>query len=176
MSEEHTISAVSTQTRDYGDGAKAKRVYYVKLEGVVPKVGVQAFELHKLQTSKPPAVGHKLDVKMFQEGEFSGTPFVKIIQEYKADAPRQQSGGRDDATGQSIERQVAAKCAAEMAAAAGGDAPTMVANFEAVFDIVIGKIQAAPQQQLPVATAEVPAETDGLVPAATTADGDDIPF
>lgn len=54
------------------------------------------------------------------------------------------NGRRDDATGQSIERQVAAKAAAEMAVSAGGDAPTLIANFEAYFDIVAAKIAGQP--------------------------------
>lgn len=54
------------------------------------------------------------------------------------------NGRRVDETGVSIERQVAAKAAAEMAVAAGGDAPTLIANFEAYFDIVAGKIAGVP--------------------------------
>jgi hypothetical protein len=54
------------------------------------------------------------------------------------------NGRRDDPTGVSIERQVAAKAAAEMAVAAGGDAPTLIANFEAYFDIVATKIAGTP--------------------------------
>lgn len=43
------------------------------------------------------------------------------------------SGSRDDATGRSIERQVAAKVAGELAAAVGGDGPVVLANFEEFF-------------------------------------------
>jgi hypothetical protein len=50
-------------------------------------------------------------------------------------------GQRDDATGQSIERQTAAKCAAEMAAAIGGTGPTVLANFEEFFKSAHGLIR-----------------------------------
>lgn len=56
------------------------------------------------------------------------------------------NGGRDDATGRSIERQVAAYAAAYMASALGGGetgGPVVLANFEQFFDTVIGKIQGA---------------------------------
>jgi hypothetical protein len=54
--------------------------------------------------------------------------------------PVPDQGQRDDATGQSIERQTAAKCAAEMAAATGGNGPTVLANFEEFFDAAHAKI------------------------------------
>jgi len=61
----------------------------------------------------------------------------------RGSAPSQQSFvGRDDATGQSIERQVAAKCAAEMVASMGEKDPVKVdAAFDGFFDTIIAKIQ-----------------------------------
>jgi hypothetical protein len=53
----------------------------------------------------------------------------------------QMNAGRDDATGQSIERQTAAKCAAEMAAAIGGQGPIVLANFEEFFKSAHGLIR-----------------------------------
>lgn len=95
MANTYTVAAVSPQTRDYGEGSKANRVYYVKLNEAQPKNGVQAFELHKRQTSKPPEPGHKLDVKTFQEGNFNGKDFVKLILDYGDRGGRSGSGGGD---------------------------------------------------------------------------------
>jgi hypothetical protein len=53
-------------------------------------------------------------------------------------------GRRDDATNESIQRQTAAKCAAEMAAAVGGTGPTVLANFEEFFSVASKLIAGQP--------------------------------
>lgn len=179
---EYTISAVSEHTVDDGD----YRIYYVRLNETRPKEGVQAFELVQKQASKAPKAGQTILVKTFVEGTRDGKPTVKIVKDWDAIKANQASGGnqsrgRDDATGQSIERQVAAKVAGEMVA--GMPLPEtgaigVVANFEGFFDAVIAKIQGAPPQQtLNGGGGEVPADTTGMQPAAAPADdGEDIPF
>lgn len=54
------------------------------------------------------------------------------------------SASRDDATGKSIERQVAAYAAAYMASAVGGNGPVVAANFEEFFDLIHAKIVGTP--------------------------------
>jgi hypothetical protein len=179
MSDQYTISAVSTQTRDYQANGKNLRVYYVKLDGVQPKEGVQAFELHQLQSSKPPEQGHRIDVKTFQEGDYQGAPFVKIIKDFAGRQGASPGGGQgSDERGESIERQVAAKVAGKMATdtadPAGLGAVLVISNFEAYFDAVLAKIKGGPAQQT-LNGGEVPADMAELTPAAAAPD-ESIPF
>lgn len=64
----------------------------------------------------------------------------------RASSTTTSTGRRDDATGQSIERQTAAKCAAEMAAAVGGLGPVVLANFEELFEAAHRKITGQTEQ------------------------------
>jgi hypothetical protein len=190
MAGEYTISAVSPQTIDDGE----YRIYYVKLEDAEPSNGAQAFELVQKQASKAPTAGQSILVKRLQPGTRDGKPTVKIVKDWDAikaagssgggggSGGGRQSGGRDDATGQSIERQTAAKAAAEMVATQpASSAVVMLANFEAAFDVVLGKIQGVAQVPQGASNGggqgEIPADTTGLEPAATAPSGDDsIPF
>ena len=78
------------------------------------------------------------------DGKFG---FSKPLRGSSAPSTASQNGtgtGRDDEVGRSIERQTAAKCAAEMAAATPpGEigAAAMAANFAGFFDEVLLKIQ-----------------------------------
>ena len=180
MSEQYTISAVSPQTTDDGDF----RIYYLKLNEAQPKEGVQAFELVQKQTSKPPKAGQTIEVKTFQEGTRDGKPFVKIIKDWDAIKARQASGGGgsshggSDERGESIERQVAAKVAGEMAAATPIDGlgpVAMVSNFEGFFDAVIAKIKGTPQAAQN-GGGEVPADMTGLPASAPVSDDSQIKF
>ena len=179
MSEQYTISAVSPQTTDDGDF----RIYYLKLNEAQPKEGVQAFELVQKQTSKAPKAGQTIEVKTFQEGTRDGKPFVKIIKDWDAIKARQASGGGrqssqgSDDRGESIERQVAAKVAGEMAAATPIDGlgpVAMVSNFEGFFDAVIAKIKGAPSAPS-TNGGEVPADVSGL-PTGPVSDDSQIKF
>ena len=181
MSEQYTISAVSSQTRDYESNGKSNRVYYVKLEGVEADVPSKAFELHQRQTSKAPSAGQSIDVKTFQKGDHEGTPYVKILKDW--DAIKAKAGGGSqgsDERGESIERQVAAKVAAEMACALThvseeAQQPVyLISNFEGFFDAVIAKIQGPPQASRN-GGGEVPADMSGL-PTGPVSDDSQIAF
>lgn len=146
--------------------------YPVKFVGKDPEVLV----FHDSDSKYPaPKVGDELfgDVQKDKRGRFRFRRASR--QDSGGYGPRQS--GRDDVTGKSIERQTAAKAAAEMAAAAGGDAPTMVANFEAMFDTVIAKIHGA-SQSAPKPPDQLPVDREGLEPQPALAGaGDaDIPF
>ncbi len=184
MSEQYTISAVSDHTVEDGD----YRIYYVKLSEAQPKEGVQAFELVQKKASNAPKAGQTIDVKTFSEGTRDGKPTVKIIKDWDAIKARQaSSGGRQssqgsDERGESIERQVAAKVAGEMAIGTSDPAKGpvfVVSNFEAYFDAVLAKIKGQPAQQtLNGGGGEVPADTRDMAPAATASTADDasLPF
>lgn len=174
----YTISAVSEHTVDDGDF----RIYYVRLQEAQPKEGVQAFEVHQKRATGAPKQGQTLEVKAFQEGTRDGKPYVKIIKDWDAIKAKQASGGGQssggDERGESIERQVAAKVAGEMAIGtpdpSGLGAVLVISNFEAYFDAVLRKIKGGSAQSVN-GGGEVPADTDGLQPAATAAD-ESIPF
>lgn len=193
MGQQHTISAVSEKTREYGD----KIVYYVRLNEAEADVPSKAFELHKKKTSKPPAEGHRLDVKTFQKGDFQGSPFVKIIQDYK-DAPAGGGGGGGDSKNfdrrpehpRNESRMIHTSSLSatpgyieQMLTIGVAEQPKTWDEYWALVEKVASKLTHSyevamePQQQLPVAGGEVPADTDGLAPAAAAAPDDDkIPF
>jgi hypothetical protein len=178
------------QTRTYQGKYGEMVVWQVRLADATTTNTDGVFELHK-KPGNEPKPGDSLEVERSQEGEFDGSPFVRLFlakppqsgggQSYGGGA---RSGGRDDATGQSIERQTAAKVAGEMAAAAGPGSvgmPQVLLNFEQAFDMALGKIQGAGQASQGASNGggqeEIPADRSGLAPAATAPSGDDsIPF
>jgi hypothetical protein len=178
VSEQYTISAVSEHTVDDGD----YRIYYVRLNEAQPKEGVPGFEIVQKRASKAPKAGQTILVKTFQEGTRDGKPTVKIVKDWDAIKANQASGGGSshagsDERGESIERQVAAKAAAEMAAATpiGDLGPVaMVSNFEGFFDAVIAKIKGSPQGAS-TNGGEVPADMTGL-PTGPVSDDSQIKF
>jgi hypothetical protein len=183
VSEQYTISAVSTQTRDYVSNGNANRVYYVKLEGVEADVPSQAFELHQRQTSRAPTSGQKIDVKTFVKGTHDGKPAVKIVKDWDAIKANQAGGGGQssqgsDERGESIERQVAAKVAGLMVAShpVPQTGPVgVIANFEEFFNTVLKKIQGGSEASRN-GGGEVPADMTGLPTSAPVTDDSQIKF
>jgi hypothetical protein len=177
------------QARTYQSKYGEMVVWKVRLEDATTTNTGGVFELHK-KPGNEPKPGDSLEVERSQEGEFDGSPFVRLFlakpqnagggQSYGGGA---RSGGRDDATGQSIERQTAAKVAGELAASVRTPDPMLMqANFEGFFDAVLSKIQGGPQASQGARNGggqeEIPADREGLAPAATAPTGDDstLPF
>jgi hypothetical protein len=136
--EEYTVKTVIG--REEWSGNKGPMVTYELLleeDSQVRKGHVQADQDPKIEA------GQKVEGWLNDGGKFgfaTGKP--------SGGSATTSSNGRSDATGQSIERQTAAKAAAELAASippGPTGAPAVLANFEALFDSVLGKIQGAPQ-------------------------------
>jgi hypothetical protein len=177
------------QTRTYQGKYGEMVVWQVRLADATTTNTDGVFELHK-KPGNEPKPGDSLEVERSQEGEFDGSPFVRLFLAKPQNAGGGQSygarAGRDDATGQSIERQTAAKVAGELAAAtpvpAEHGATYMVSNFSGFFDEVLSKIQGGPRAVQGARNGggqeEIPADRTGLEPAATAPAGDDstLPF
>ena len=169
------------QARSYQSKYGDMVVWQVRLDSATTESTDGIFELHK-KPGNEPKPGDTIEVERTQEGEFDGNPFVRL---YLAKPP--QGGGfsdggqsrSDDKRGESIERQVAAKVAGEMAVTTpdpgGVGAVLVISNFEAYFDAVLAKIKGGPQQSLNGGGGEVPADMQGLASSPATSD-EQIPF
>ena len=196
---EHVITEVGETTRQYKDNYGDKVVYYVRLENVVAETPNQAFELHKQATSKPPEPGHKLDVKRFDKGDHNGVPFVRIYQNFtERSGGSGGSGGSDNYDRRPEHPRNEARMIHTSALSAAPDyyrlmreeniiaKPEGQQEFWAALRAVAGELTLTYKSALaglagpatsPQVAAEVPADTEGLQPAAGGAQtDDDIPF
>jgi hypothetical protein len=94
---EYTIEAVSDQTRPYPSQYGDMVVYWVKLKDTNAEVPAGAFELHKKASSKPPEVGHTVEVERFERGQHNDVPFIRIRPLFRQQGGRGGGGrGYDD--------------------------------------------------------------------------------
>ena len=182
MNGNYTITKAA-QARTYDSKYGEMVVWKVRLQDVTTERTDGVFELHK-KPGNEPKIGDTLEVERSQEGESpNGEPFVRLFlaKPQNAGGGGSYGGGSrsDDQRGESIERQVAAKVAGEMAAAVPAQDPMVAAaNFEGFFDAVLAKIKygtGTPQLNGSQAGGEVPADTRDFVPAPAGV-SDDVPF
>lgn len=136
---------VKTDTWTGNDGGEraTDEIVFAGLEG-------RTYKLHRAVSDPAPVEGQVERGWTNPDGKFNrARPRQGTNSSSTSTADTSRSSGRDDATGRSIERQVAAKVTGDMVAAAGGTAPTMAANFEAIFDVVHAKIVGEPVTAVP---------------------------
>jgi hypothetical protein len=131
------VVKTDTWTGNDGTAMATDEVVFLELEG-------RTYKLHRPASDPAPQQGEKERGWTNPDGKFNRARQRQGTNSSSTSTADRRNSGRDDATGRSIERQVAAYAASYMACAAGGPAPTMVANFEAMFDVVHARIVGKP--------------------------------
>jgi hypothetical protein len=107
-----TIAAVSSETRDWKSSQGAEnRSYYVKQDG-----DEKVYELAQKRDKAPPKVGDTIDATI-ETREHNGTTYYKLKRIYNQQGGGRGGGGNSPKSPEeraSIERQTAAKVAAEL--------------------------------------------------------------